>query len=127
MAAAAATSRLPVRALLALIAVLALLVSAPTARAQSYEDPWGDEGVPEATWVEEGWEEDEELFDDEDVLPAEDLDPSLVLPAKPWTPPSSPSPSPAPARPAVPTVPVPKGRMIKGRRALVRADGRAAI
>lgn len=127
----AAVLRLLVCALVAL-----LLTAAPAAASHDSweEDGWGDQGVPAASWEDEGWDDEGDWSDDGDgelpvpqelpatpVAPAVAPEPTLELPAEPWTPPA------APAAPPVPPVIVPKGKIIKGKRALIRADGKAAI
>jgi cell wall-associated NlpC family hydrolase len=109
-----------------LVAALALLFAfAGAAPAQADHRPWDDGGeeqtVEDPNWGDEGW-------DEEVPVPAVEA-PPLPEPApipEPWQPPA-PAPLPLPVEPVVPAVPVPKAKIIKGTRALVRADGKAAI
>jgi cell wall-associated NlpC family hydrolase len=116
------------RALTLLLALLCLAVSAAPASAQHGGGGWDEEA-----WEEEGW--DPGAGDAEEAAPATEYPsapavpveqvpvappPGIELPARPWEPPAA-------QGPAVPTVPVPRAKIIKGRRALVRADGKAAI
>jgi hypothetical protein len=106
-------------------ALAALLLCAAPARAAHGAD---DHGVPEASWEDEGWGDGDgqgAVAEEQDPAwqpaPATLPDTTAELPAEPW------QPSAAPALPVVPQITVPKAKIIKGRRALVRADGKAAI
>ena len=116
------------RALTLLLALFALAAfTAPASADHESGGGWGDD---EAAWEEEGWnpgagQSEEELPaevapapmpETPVVVPEEDVE----LPAEPWQPPLA-------ETPPIPALPVPKGKIIKGRRALVRADGKAAI
>jgi cell wall-associated NlpC family hydrolase len=90
--------------------------------APAWQDEGGDWGVPEGG--------QDELPATGDVpqpavapqAPVAPVPPGVELPARPWDPPAA-----DPATPATPVLPVPTGKTIKGTRALVRADGKAAI
>ena len=91
-----------------------------------------DHGNGNGSWDESAWEDDDAwdpgAGDAEEELPAEEslpADPGLAdleLEAEPWTPPVSSSPA-----PSAPSIPVPTGKIVKGKRAYVRRDGKAAI
>jgi hypothetical protein len=101
------------------LALLALALCAAPAGAQHGGDGTGDDP---AAWQEEGWDTaGGDVEQAQPVAPAPvPVDPSVVLPAEPWQPPVAPE-------PAVPAVPVPTGKTIRGSQALVRADGKAAV
>jgi hypothetical protein len=108
-----------VRALTLLLALLALAcATAAPAAAQHGGGDW-----EEQSWEDEGW--DPSAGQPEEAAPADpqapiEPPPGIELPATPWEPAVA-------ETPQIPTLPVPKGKIIKGKRALVRADGKAAI
>jgi hypothetical protein len=117
------------RLLVGLLAALLLAVTAAPARADHWHDrPEGD--PPGQSWDDE---EDEDWSDDEEQpepVPAPVPEPLPVPEPEPLpVPEPAPLPAPLPVAPTqvVPEVPIPKAKVIPGRRALVRADGKAAI
>jgi len=121
------------RLLVLLLALLALAVPAAPAVAQQ---PGLGAGQAEEPWAEDGWTDGgaEDGNEDEwtDPVPADvpaPVAPPPVATAPPgFEPEAEPEPVPVPEpEPEIPTVPVPKGKTIKGRVARVRADGTAAI
>jgi hypothetical protein len=109
--------------LIALCAVVCVAVASAPARAQE-PGAWQDPSVQ----PDEGWDDEAIGADDGPADPAAGVDalppPGIELPATPWEPPV---PAPVPAAPVPAPLPVPTGRTIKGKQALVRADGKAAV
>jgi cell wall-associated NlpC family hydrolase len=134
---------MPLRtSLLALLALIVLAVAPASASANhdTWERPsageaWGDAEAPEEDfdwgddsddsddgedWEDEGFGGDEEWWEDPDNIEA-------PLPEQPATPaPSAPKRPRRPSAPSIPAVTV-KGKFVKGKRAMMRADGKAAI
>ena len=122
-------THLHARVLTPALALLVFVLAAAPATADHQHGGWDD---PAAWGDEESW--DPSAGDAEEDLPAEEpqaapaedglaeLPADLELPAEPWTPPVSAVPA-----PSAPSIPVPKGKIIPGKRAYVRRDGKAAI
>jgi cell wall-associated NlpC family hydrolase len=113
----------------ALALVLALLAFACVTAAPAAAQHGGGDWEDEQAWEDEGWDpgagQPEETLPAEEVVPVDQQQPivappGIELPAEPWEPEVA-------ETPQIPTLPVPKGKTIKGTRALVRADGKAAI
>ena len=111
--------------------VLALLAFAGSASPAFADHQHGGSNDPSAWEDDESW--DPSAGDAEEQLPVEqapevvgqpvpELPADLELPAEPWTPPAAPAPA-----PTLPSIPIPKGKTVKGKRAYVRRDGKAAI
>lgn len=111
------------------LALLVFVLAAAPATADHQHGGWDD---PAAWEDEDSW--DPSAGDAEEAIPAAgpealpvdeglaELPADLELPADPWTPPVSSAPA-----PETPSIPIPTGKMVKGKRAYVRRDGKAAI
>lgn len=132
---------LPVLALLATVLALAT-TAAPAAHAQEgWDDPsGGQQPWDDDTGAEDYWEDDDAAYDDEDDDPWSGGQ-------QPWDPgaggtaPGTPTPAPAPPAPTLPQTQVPgateepaveqapivTGATVKGKVAMMRADGKAAV